>query len=97
MINEKGLIGGVVGSAISGVGATISLEQLDRIISIVCSVFGVIITIICVIVIPLVRWYKEAKKDGKITKEEIKEGVDIAKNGIESVKGTLDNKNKKED
>lgn len=90
MINGKDIAGGVVGSAISGVGATISLEQINRIISIVCSVVGVIITIVCAVVIPLVRWYKKAKADGKITKDELKEGIDTAKNGIESVKDAID-------
>ena len=96
MINQKSLAGGIIGSALSGVGATISLEQLDRIISIVCSVLGAIITIVCVIVIPLIKWWKNAKKDGKITKEELQEGVGIIKNGIEEVKGNLNDK-KKED
>ena len=94
MINGKDIAGGVVGSAISGVGATISLEQIDRIISIVCSIVGVIITIVCAVVIPLVRWYKKAKADGKITKEELKEGIDTAKNGINSVKDAVDKSKK---
>ena len=92
MINGKDVAGGIVGSAISGVGATISLEALDRIISIVCSVVGVIITIVCAVIIPLIRWYKKAKADGKITKEEFQEGAEIIQNGIESVKNAKDKK-----
>lgn len=38
------------------------------------------------------KWWKEAKKDGKITKEEIKEGLDIVKDGLEDVKHTIDDK-----
>ena len=38
------------------------------------------------------KWYKEAKADGKITKEEIKEGLDIVSNGVDEIKDKLDNK-----
>ena len=31
-------------------------------------------------------WYREAKKDGKITKDEIKDGIDIIANGVEDIK-----------
>lgn len=36
------------------------------------------------------RWYKEAKKDGKITEEELKEAIDIAQEGAEALKEDLD-------
>lgn len=32
------------------------------------------------------EWYKKAKADGKIDKEEIKEVFDIAKDGVEEIK-----------
>ena len=38
------------------------------------------------------KWWKEAKKDGKITPEEIKEGVDIVKDGFDDVKHTIEDK-----
>ena len=31
-------------------------------------------------------WYKEAKSDGKITHDEIKEGINIIANGVEDIK-----------
>ena len=36
------------------------------------------------------KWYKEASKDGKIDKEEIKEGLDIISDGIDDMKDKLD-------
>lgn len=35
------------------------------------------------------KWWKEASKDGKIDKEEIKEGLDIISDGIDDVKDKL--------
>ena len=32
------------------------------------------------------KWWKEAKADGKITKEEISEGIDIIVDGVEDLK-----------
>ena len=43
------------------------------------------------------KWWKEAKADGKITKEEIKEGLDIVITGANEIKDNLDNKPKKEE
>ena len=80
------LFGGLFGSSVSLMGLTISTEQLEQIISIVCSVLGVIIVIFTSIIIPLINWYKNAKKDGKISKEELKEGNDIIKDGIDQIK-----------
>lgn len=36
------------------------------------------------------KWYKEAKADGRITEEEIKEAIDIAQEGAEALKEDLD-------
>lgn len=86
---KKGLIG-LIGTAISSMGMVVSTEQLDHIISIICSVAGVIIVIATSVIIPLVSWYKKAKADGKITKEEIEEAKDIASKGVGEVKDAID-------
>ena len=89
---KKELFGGIFGSVLSGTGATITLENTERIISVICSTCGIIITIVSCILIPLIRWYKKAKSDGKISKEEIEEGKEIIKNGIDSVKDASNKK-----
>ena len=39
------------------------------------------------------KWYKEAKADGKITKDEIKEGIDIIVEGGKDIKDKIDKSN----
>lgn len=48
-----------------------------------------IIASIVLIAYRLWKWWKEAKADGKITKQEIKDGLDILQDGIEDVKDKL--------
>ena len=38
----------------------------------------------------LYKWYKEAKKDGKITKDEIMEAVAHTAEAVDSIKGAVD-------
>lgn len=85
-------IGGVAGVILSGIGAGLSLEQLQEIISIICTCIGAIIVLITSVIIPLVKWYKKSKEDGKITKEELEEGKEIISNGVETIKDSLDKK-----
>lgn len=49
-----------------------------------------IATSVILLVYRIWKWYKEAKKDGKITGEEIKEGVDIIKDGVDNIIDTID-------
>lgn len=62
------------------------LESVEHITAIICMIIGLLITIISSIVIPLIKWWKNAKADGKITEDEIQEGVDIIQNGIDELK-----------
>ena len=62
------------------------LESVEHITAIICMIIGLLITIISSIVIPLIKWWKNAKADGKIDEDEIQEGVDIIQNGIDELK-----------
>ena len=42
----------------------------------------------------LMSWYKNAKKDGKITQEEIDEGAKILQEGLTQIQNQVDDKNK---
>lgn len=53
------------------------LYYIQLVISILCGVFT--------LVTMLTNWYHKAKQDGKITKEEIKEGLDIAHDEITNI------------
>ena len=83
------IIGGIVGTSISATGTALQTNEMLQTISLVITIIGAIISMI---VIPLITWYKNAKKDGKITKDEVKEGIDTLQEGIEGVKTTLDDK-----
>ena len=48
-----------------------------------------ILTSIVILAYRIWQWWKEAKKDGKITKEEIKDGLDIIINGAEDIKDKI--------
>lgn len=74
---------GLIGTGMSSVGAIVDVNQVLSIISTIITIVGGIITLI---VIPLITWWKKAKEDGKITKEEIDEATQIIKDGTEGLK-----------
>ena len=88
---QKEMIGGAFGTALSATGTALQTNELLQTISLIITILGAIISMI---VLPLLTWYKNAKKDGKITKDEIKEGIDTLQEGIEGVKDSLDDKKK---
>lgn len=82
-----------IGVATSCTGIAISTSELSEIVSIITAIVGLVIVIICNLIIPIIRWFIKAKKDGKIDDEEIKELCDTIENGIEKIDNS---KNKKE-
>ena len=75
------LTGGITGALVSLAG--MNLETAEHWVNIGCAIVGVLIAIISGLIIPLLKWYKEAKKDGKITVDEIQDAVEITKDGLE--------------
>lgn len=88
MIREE-LIGGSVGVALSAVGTATQTNDILQTISLVITIIGGLITFI---IVPLANWYKNAKKDGKIDKEELKDGFGIIVEGSEKLKDEIDGK-----
>lgn len=87
------LLFGLTGTAVSAVGAGLSVTEIQAIVSIVVTVLGFIISVLVPLFIKLYYKIKDAKEDGKITKEELddiietgKEIVDKTKDVIEDVK-----------
>ena len=79
----------LLGNVLSVVGVALTpqeLENVEHITAIICMIVGLLITIVCSIVIPFIKWWKKAKADVKITEDEIKEGVEIIENGINELK-----------
>ena len=87
MKNE--LIGGSIGTALSAVGTGLQTNDVLQTISLIITIVGGLITFI---IVPLLTWYKNAKKDGKIDKEEIDEAIDIVVDGSEKIKGEVEEK-----
>ncbi len=83
------MICGSVGTALSAVGTGLQPNEILETISLVITIIGGLITFI---VMPLITWYKNAKKDGKIDADELKDGAKIIAGGSEKVKEELDGK-----
>lgn len=80
MKNEV-LLGGA-GTALSAVGTALQVNEILQTISLVITIVGGLVSLV---VVPLLTWYKNAKKDGKIDAEEIAEAAKIAKDGIDEL------------
>lgn len=83
------LITGAVGTTLSAVGTGLQTNEILQTISLVITIIGGLITFI---IVPLLTWYKNAKKDGKIDADELKDGIKIVVDGSEKVKDTIDDK-----
>ena len=88
------LIGGSVGTALSAVGTGLQTNDVLQTISLCITIIGGLITFI---IVPLVTWYKNAKKDGKIDADELEEGVKIVIDGSEKIKGQVEDKDEKKE
>ena len=86
MVRDE-LIGGSIGTALSAVGTGLQTNEVLQTISLVITIIGGLITFI---IVPLVNWYKNANKDGKIDKDELKDVVNIVVEGSEKLKDGID-------
>ncbi len=93
MKNSLNFIIGGVASSLSAVGTSLQANEVLQIISLILTILGTLITFI---VLSLLNWYIKAKKDGKITIDEVKEGVETLQEGINSTQNTLGDKKKEE-
>ena len=89
---NKEVIGGICGTSVSAVGTASQTNEILQTISLIITILGAVITTIMAIM----NWWKKAKADGKITKEEIHDGIDIIMGGAEDIKDKL-KKDKEED
>ena len=92
MTNTKEVVGGIIGTSVSAVGTGLQTNELLQTISLVLTIVGTCITI----AMAIINWWKKAKEDGKITKDEIKDGVDIIVDGVKTIQDiTKDKEDKK--
>lgn len=89
MLMKDELIGGSVGTALSAVGTGLQTNDVLQTISLIITIIGGLITFI---IVPLVTWWKNAKKDGKIDKDEIEDAIGIVVKGSEKIKDETEKK-----
>ena len=90
---NKEVIGGMCGTALSAVGTGLQTSEVLQIISLVLTIIGSLITI----TMAIINWWKKAKADGKITSDEIQEGIEIIQNGVDDLKDKTQKEDKEED
>lgn len=79
----KSILTGTIGSCLTAIASTLSTNEVLRIIEIVFSIIGMILTFI---VMPLINHFTKAKaNDGKIDANEVKQGLEILADGSEKV------------
>ena len=88
MNESEKLLGALIGNAVTTAGW---LQDMENIVSIVCCIAGLIITLITCVIVPVWKKIAEAKKDGVITPDELNEIADTLQDGIDSI-----NKEKKD-
>ena len=84
---KQELLSGTIGTTLSIIGTAMQTNEILETISLVITIIGGVITFI---VVPILNWYRHAKKDGKIDTGEIKEGLNIIVDGSERVKDEID-------
>lgn len=89
MTNDNVYIG-ILGTAISATGASMSVTDLQAIISMTVTIVGFIISVLIPLGVKLVNKIKAAKKDGKIDKEEMKDIVSTGKEILDETKKVID-------
>lgn len=82
-------VGSTICTAVAGTSTAIQPNQVLQYIQLAITIVAGIISII----LGLRAWWKDAKKDGKIDKEEIEDGIDIIMGGVNDIKEHLDSGN----
>lgn len=83
MSESEKLLGALIGNAVSTAGW---LQDMENIVSIVCCIAGLIITFITCVIVPVWKKIAEAKKDGKITPDELDGIADALQDGLDQIK-----------
>ena len=94
-MQDDNLYIGLVGTAISATGASLSVTDLQAIISIIVTIAGFIISVLIPLGIKLVNKIKAAKADGKVDKEEMKDIISTGQEILEETKKVIDKVNDK--
>ena len=91
-MNEDRIAVGLFGTILSATGASLSVNEVQAIISIVVTILGFIISVILPLIFKLVKKIRDAKKDGKVTIEEIEDMTETGKEIIDETIKFIDEK-----
>lgn len=81
---------GIIGTAVSAAGASMSVNDLQAIVSIVITVAGFIISVLVPLSIKLYNKIKKALEDKKITKEEAEDIIDTVQEIVDKTKEEIE-------
>ena len=90
MMQDDNLYIGLVGTAISATGASLSVTDLQAIISIIVTIAGFVISVLIPLLLKLAAKIKAAKEDGKVDKEEMKDILSTGQEILEETKKVID-------
>ena len=89
-MQDDNLYIGLVGTAISATGASLSVTDLQAIISIIVTIAGFVISVLIPLIVKLTNKIKAAKEDGKVDKEEMKDILSTGQEILEETKKVID-------
>lgn len=84
MKNE--LIAGGIGTGLAVLGTATQLNETLQTISLVITILGALVSFV---VVPLLSWYRDAKRDGKITTDELKDAAKTLEEGTKKTKEAI--------
>lgn len=77
------LIAGGIGTGLAVLGTATQLNEVLQTISLIITILGALVSFV---VVPLLSWYRNAKKDGKITADEVKDAAETLAHGLDETK-----------
>ena len=89
MKNE--FIGGCIGTGLAILGTATQINEALQTISLIITILGAIVSFI---IVPFLSWYRNSKKDGKITLDEAAKGAETLKEGLDKTKEAIDKERK---
>lgn len=90
MMQEDNLHIRIAGTMVSAAGASLSVTDLQAIISIIVTVAGFVISVLIPLLLKLAAKIKAAKEDGKVDKEEMKDILSTGQEILEETKKVID-------
>ena len=92
-MDSKELLTAFAGTGVSLAGTLAQTNEFLQTISIIITILGAIVSFI---IVPLLNWRKDAKKDGKVTYDELMDGLDKLQDGLKKTKEESDKMREKD-